>query len=119
MPTATVKVRKEDEEFVASTTGDGPIDALFMAIESAIGLKTKLKEYIIQAIGCGKDAQGQVKLILEIDGQNFVGRGSSTDIIEASAIAHINAINRHYLGKSKSEWAPRVLYSKWPCEDVI
>ncbi len=119
MPTATVKIRKEDEEFVASTTGDGPIDALFMSIESAIGLKTKLKEYIIQAIGSGKDAQGQVKLILEIDGQNYVGRGSSTDIIEASAIAHINAINRHYLRKSKGEWTPRVLYSKWPCEDVI
>jgi hypothetical protein len=48
-----------------------------------------------------------------------VGRGSSTDIIEASAIAHINAINRHYLGKTKGEWTPRVLYSKWPCEDVI
>jgi 2-isopropylmalate synthase len=120
MPTATVRVRRGDGgESVASATGDGPVDALFMAIENAIGRKTALKEYVIQAIGSGKDAQGHVKLILEIDGEDYMGRGSSTDIIEASAIAHINAVNRHHLRQSANAWLHQGLRESWPCEEVI
>jgi 2-isopropylmalate synthase len=119
LPTATVKLRKQEQEFVASCTGDGPVDALFQAINSAIGLETRLKEYVIQAIGSGQDAQGQVKLTLEIDGHNYVGRGASTDIIEASAIAHIHAVNCGYLSQTNNEWLPRILSFGWPCDDVI
>jgi len=96
IPSATVKIRKKGKEFVSASTGDGPIEALFQAIDSAIKLTPRLKEYIIQAIGRGKDAQGQVNLILEIEGKSYFGRGVSTDIVEASAVAYINAINRFY-----------------------
>jgi 2-isopropylmalate synthase len=103
IPSATVKIRKDNQEFVASGTGDGPVDALFQAIDKATGTNTRLKEYIIQAIGAGKDAQGQVKILAEINKSEYVGRGSSTDILEASALAHINAINRHLLRKDTKE----------------
>jgi 2-isopropylmalate synthase len=103
IPSATVSVLNGDKELVASDTGDGPVDALFQAIDAATGIRTRLKEYIIQSIGAGKDAQGQVKLSLEIDGKEFAGRGTSTDIVEASGMAHLNALNRYLLLHSKEE----------------
>ena len=51
---------------------------------------------VIQAIGAGKDAQGQVKVMLELNNEDFVGKGTSTDILEASGLAYLNAINRHF-----------------------
>jgi len=102
IPTATVKLLNGEEELIASETGDGPVDALFRAIDAATGLKTRLREYIVQAIGSGKDAQGQVKLSLEIGGVEFVGRGTSTDIVQASGMAHLNAVNR-YLHRNLKE----------------
>ncbi|MDI3472450.1 MAG: 2-isopropylmalate synthase [Thermotogaceae bacterium] len=100
LPTATVKLEFKDDEFEAAETGNGPIDAIFKAIDRITGLKTKLYEYIIQAVGSGKNAQGEVKLTLEIEGQFSSGRGISTDIVEASAIAYINAINKHLIIKN-------------------
>jgi len=94
VPSATVKLKKGNEEFVSTSAGDGPVDAVFQAIDSALKIKTKLKEYIIQAVGNGKNALGQVKLVLNIEGEDFVGKGSSTDIVEASVFAYLNAINR-------------------------
>lgn len=99
LPSAAVKILNGNKEYTAAATGDGPIDALFQAIDTALGLVPKLKEYLVHAIATGKDAQGQVKVILEIEGKQFVGRGTSTDIAEASALAYINAINRNYFQK--------------------
>lgn len=75
------------------------MDAIFKAIDKALGLQPKLEEYIIQAVGTGKNAQGEVKLTLKIDGELYSGRGVSTDIVEASAIAYINAINKYLIAK--------------------
>jgi 2-isopropylmalate synthase len=119
LPNATVKIRKEGEDLLASSTGDGPVDALFQAIEAAIKIQCQLKEYTIQAIGSGQDAQGHVSLRLEIAGQEYSGRHSSPDIIEASAVAFINAVNRYCLSTSGNEWLPRVLYSQWPIAELI
>lgn len=99
LPAATVRIINGEKEYVAAATGDGPIDALFQAIDSALGLSPKLREYLVNAIASGKDAQGQVKVIIELDGEQFVGRGTSTDITEASALAYINAINRNHFRK--------------------
>jgi 2-isopropylmalate synthase len=74
--------------------GDGPIDAIFHAVERATGLEVTLKDYQIRAITSGKDALGESTVKVEKDGKIYVGRGISTDIIEASAKAYINAINR-------------------------
>lgn len=103
IPTATVLIKKQGKEYLSSQTGDGPVDALFRAIDSALGLNIKLKDFVIHAIGFGRDAQGQVKLMLEIKNGVFVGKGTSTDIMEASALAYLNAINRQHFRNSKIE----------------
>ncbi|MGD9941181.1 MAG: 2-isopropylmalate synthase [Clostridia bacterium] len=99
IPSATVKIRTSKGEVVASSAGDGPVDAVFNAISECVGVKGTLKEYIIHAIGAGTDAQGGVKLEVEIEGVSYGGKASSTDIIEASAMAYLNAVNRYELRK--------------------
>ena len=95
VPTATVRIRKGEELFEEAATGDGPIDAIFLAIDRATGMATTLREYNVQAVTPGKQALGEVAVILEIEGTRSTGRGSSTDILEASARAYINALNRY------------------------
>jgi 2-isopropylmalate synthase len=94
VPTATVRITVGGERHEEAATGDGPVDAIFNAIDRALGLTTKLLEYGVQAVTPGKQAIGEVSVSLEIDGRKFVGRGASTDILEASAKAYVNAINR-------------------------
>jgi 2-isopropylmalate synthase len=94
VPTATVRIMDGAERHEEAATGDGPVDAIFNAIDRAVGTQTKLLEYIVQAVTPGKQAIGEVSVSLEIDGRKFVGRGASTDILEASAKAYVNALNR-------------------------
>ncbi|OQX29936.1 MAG: 2-isopropylmalate synthase [Spirochaeta sp. LUC14_002_19_P3] len=94
IPTATVKMSKNDECKQVAKDGDGPVDAIFKAIDQCVGISGRLTEYRIQAVGSGQDAQGQVNLQVDINGKLVNGRASSTDIIEASALAYINAVNR-------------------------
>lgn len=94
-PSATVKIVKGKNKFVSSSVGNGPIEAVFNAIDSAIGIETKLNDFVVSGVGSGRDSQGQVKVVIKANGKNYVGRGNSTDIIEASANAYINAINRY------------------------
>jgi len=70
------------------------VDAIFNAIDRSLGIQTKLLEYIVQAVTPGKQAIGEVSVSVEIDGRKFAGRGASTDILEASAKAYVNALNR-------------------------
>jgi 2-isopropylmalate synthase len=95
VPTATVKIRTEEATVEEAATGDGPVDATFRAIDRVIGIDTTLLEYVVQAITPGKQAMGEVSVTLEIEGKKYVGRGSSTDILEASARAYVNALNRY------------------------
>lgn len=103
IPSGTIKLRKGDKEFIETAYGDGPVDALYNAIDQALNMKTELLEFQVQAIGHSKDAQGQVKVMLKIGDDNFVGKGSSTDIMEASALAYINAVNRKVLRDETEE----------------
>jgi 2-isopropylmalate synthase len=105
VPTATVRVKSGSERFEEAATGDGPVDAIFNAIDRALGLSTKLLEYVVQAVTPGRQAIGEVSVSLEIDGRKFVGRGASTDILEASARAYVNALNRWkaYLAARKGD----------------
>jgi 2-isopropylmalate synthase len=95
VPTATVRVRTGDDTVEEAATGDGPVDAVFRAIDRAVGMTTVLREYNVQAVTPGKQALGEVTVNLEIDGRRSMGHGSSTDIIEASAYAYVNALNWH------------------------
>ncbi|HVO38755.1 MAG TPA: 2-isopropylmalate synthase [Spirochaetia bacterium] len=94
VPTATVRIVSGAERFEEAATGDGPVDAIFNAIDRALGVSTKLLEYIVHAVTPGKQAIGEVSTSVEIDGRKFVGRGASTDILEASARAYVNSLNR-------------------------
>jgi 2-isopropylmalate synthase len=96
LPTATVGIRRPDGEIVQdAATGDGPVDAIFKAVERVTGVRANLKEFVVRSVTQGKDAQGEVTLDLEVesDDRSFRGRAASTDIIEASAQAYINAVN--------------------------
>lgn len=94
LPTASVKMRTSDGIKVAVALGDGPVDAAYEAIRQAIGMTPKLEEYSIRAVTGGKDALGEATVRIRENGRTFIGRGVSTDIIEASAKAYVDAINR-------------------------
>jgi len=76
-----------------SFTGDGPIDAVFQAINVATGVPAKLSEFTIGAVTEGQDALGEVAIVLEIDGVTGAGQGVSTDIIDAAARAYVRALS--------------------------
>lgn len=95
VPTAGVRLKLQDGRVVDNTTsGDGPIDALFKAIDLSTGITGTLQDYNIRAVTSGKDAMGEVHVNIEVDGRTMGGRAVSTDIIEASAKAYLNAINK-------------------------
>lgn len=74
--------------------GDGPVDAIFLAIEELTGYEVRCVEFSVHSVSVGRDAQGEVNVEVEYQGQRFRGRGISTDSVEASAIAFLEAINR-------------------------
>lgn len=92
--TSTVRLRKDEEIIEEAACGDGPVDATFKAIDRATGLEVNLKEYFLRAVTSGKDALGEVTVKISKNGDIFIGRGISTDVIEASAKAYVNAINK-------------------------
>ncbi|MFQ5839540.1 MAG: 2-isopropylmalate synthase [Candidatus Methylomirabilales bacterium] len=94
VPTATIRLRKDNTIYQESGWGDGPVDATFKAIDQVTGFHPTLKDYMIRAVTSGKDAQGEVMVRIEVDGATVLGRGTSTDIVEASAKAYLNAVNR-------------------------
>jgi len=75
-------------------TGDGPINACYAAIDQITGLKGKLLNYSIQSVTEGQDAMGEVRVRVNFNGQKVIGIGASTDIIEASVKAYLNAVNK-------------------------
>ena len=94
LPTATVVLRKEGRTFQDAAIGDGPIDALFKAIDRITKLPGKILDYQVRSVTEGGEAQGEVDVKAEFNGRTYSGRGVSTDIIEASAKAYLNAVCR-------------------------
>jgi 2-isopropylmalate synthase len=94
VPHARVMMNIGDTEVVAEIDGDGPVDAVFKAIERMAGSNASLLLYSVNAITGGTDAQGEVTVRLEREGRIVNGNGADTDIIVASAKAYINALNR-------------------------
>jgi 2-isopropylmalate synthase len=85
----------EAEETVSdAATGDGPIDAVFRAMERIMNLSARLDEFNVRSVSEGKDAQGEVHVAITVDGRQYSGRGVSTDIIEAAANAYLRALNQ-------------------------
>jgi len=77
-----------------AATGDGPVDAVFRAVERISGISGVLEQYHVGSVSSGKDAQGEVRVEVRIDGELFTGRSVSTDIIESSAKAFLQTINK-------------------------
>ncbi len=93
-PHARVAIAAGDTELRAETNGDGPVDAVFKAIERMVPTNSKMLLYSVNAITGGTDAQGEVTVRLERDGRIVNGNGADTDIIVASAKAYLNALNK-------------------------
>jgi 2-isopropylmalate synthase len=89
-----VRLKKEGQVFQDSGVGDGPVDAVLNAIDAITGLKGRLLDYQLRAVTSGKDALGEVSMKVDFDGTVVTGKGGSTDVIEASARAYVNALNR-------------------------
>jgi 2-isopropylmalate synthase len=93
-PHATVGIRTpEGDEVVGSFTGDGPIDAIFHAINAATGRDAKLREFRVDAVTGGQDALGETSVVLELAGVTGAGQGVSTDILEAAGRAYVRALS--------------------------
>ncbi len=93
-PKAKVFLKKKQKLFSAEATGDGPVNACYKAIDKITGSKPVLLDYRLEAVTSGDDALGEVNLKLRVKGKTASGRGSSTDIVEASVRAYIAAINK-------------------------
>ena len=93
-PEAKVTVRKGDQNLEGSATGDGPVDAVFRAIDSATGVPMTVTDYGVRAVTKGREALGEVSVRAERKGHAVTGRASATDIIEASARAYLVALNK-------------------------
>lgn len=94
IPIAVVKIKVENNSIQESSTGDGPIDAVFNAIERALEIKSELESYNVRSVTSGRQALGEVLVRIRSHSKSFTGRGISTDIIEASALAYLSALNK-------------------------
>ncbi len=103
-PTANVEIIFGKKKLKATSSGDGPVDACFKTIDKAVGIKGKLVDYKVRAVTSGKDALGDASVKIKFKSELVIGRASSTDVIEASVLAYVNAINRlsGISGKTKS-----------------
>lgn len=95
LATATVSVRPAGGAPVReAAVGDGPVDALCRALGRATGIPGEMVHYALHSVSEGSDAQGDAYCRVRVDGRVVAGRGVSTDVLEASARAYLNALNR-------------------------
>lgn len=110
IPTATIRLKTDDTEIVEAGIGVGSVDAVYKTIDKMVDANYRLLDYIVKSVTGGTDALGEVTVKLE--GRNaeiYTGRGASLDIVEASAKAYINAINKlvYYEAKRGDGGKPR------------
>jgi 2-isopropylmalate synthase len=96
-PTATVTLLRagKKEPVTGTGTGDGPIDAMLKTVDRLTGVKGSLVDYNVASVTKGKDAIGEASVRVDFGGRCVTGKGGSTDVIEASALAYLNALNRY------------------------
>lgn len=91
-----------DEEQTETSAGDGPVNAVLEAIDKVTGLKGTLLDYKVRSITKGTDAVGEVFVHVEFDGVSYTGKAASTDVVDASARAYLNAVNKACYAKERS-----------------
>ena len=92
--TAAVTLKNDDKEIEEVSTGDGPVDAAFNAIEKIVGVELVLEDYALHSVTEGNDAQGEALVKIRKDEKIYSGRGLSTDVVEASIDAYLDAVNK-------------------------
>ncbi len=104
IPSAVVKIKSNGEIMQESSIGDGPIDAVFNAIERALNITPEVESYNVRSVTSGRQAMGEVLVRIRTkNNRSFTGRGVSTDIIEASALAYLSAQNKKIANQKKDE----------------
>ncbi|MFU8887086.1 MAG: 2-isopropylmalate synthase [Trueperaceae bacterium] len=93
-PVATVRLVSDAGTMEEAATGDGPVDAVYHALERIAQVPLVLESYEIRSVGSGKDALGEVTVRMVSDGRTVHGRGLSTDVVEASARAYVDVLNK-------------------------
>jgi len=95
IPTATIELQCEDQPVLCdAATGDGPIDAVFRALERITEISARLEDFNVRSVSEGKDALGEVRVTINVFGRHYLGKGVSTDIIEAATRAYLQALNK-------------------------
>jgi len=95
IPSVELTLQHGDEQFTERVEqGDGPIDAAFWAVEKITGIKVVCKDFRVRSATIGRDALGEVTLEVEHEGQQYRGMGASTDSVESTILAMLNAVNR-------------------------
>jgi 2-isopropylmalate synthase len=94
MPVCAIRLRRNGKTTEDAATGNGPVDAAYNAIDRILRKKHALEDYSLRSISAGKDAQGEATVRIKRDGIEAVGRAASTDVVEASVSAYLNACNR-------------------------
>ncbi len=105
MATALVTLAdtKTEESETQTAAGDGPVNAVYEAIDKLTGLKGALVDYTVRSITRGTDAVGEVFVHVEFDGVSYTGKAASTDIVDASARAYLNAVNKALYAKERKK----------------
>ena len=104
VPTATVRLRRGEERITEVGTGVGSVDAVYRTIDKLVPVEHELVDYIVSAVTGGTDALAEVTVRLSRGEQIFTGRTASLDVIEASAKAYLQALNKLlYYGALRSE----------------
>jgi 2-isopropylmalate synthase len=102
--TATVMLVKDEKKIEKVARGDGPIDAAFKAIEKIVGRDLTLEDYKLDSVTEGQDALGDALVKIKgTDGKVYAGRGLSTDVIEASIYAYVNAVNKMIYAETQGQ----------------
>jgi 2-isopropylmalate synthase len=96
--TATIVLEKEGITLQDSATGDGPVDAVLKAVDRITGIEGRLIEYTVHSVTRGADAVGEVFMKVDFGKASFIGKAASLDIVDASARAYVDAVNKmlHY-----------------------
>jgi 2-isopropylmalate synthase len=106
VPTATVRLRYEERDLITDAdTGNGPVDAIYRAINRIVHLPNELIEYTVQSVTEGIDAMADVTIRLKVQDDIYTGHAAHTDIVVASAKAYLHALNKQ-IAKQSGRPAP-------------
>src|SRR5690606_30758286 len=99
VPVATVTLETDTGPVTLAATGDGPVDAVYHAIEAITGLPLELDSFDIRSVGSGKDALGEVTIRVRQGSRLVQGRGFPSDLVEAAAKAYVDVLIKRAVGQ--------------------